>query len=213
MTPEEHTRLRQHRITASRAADLLSENYKTWNRLARNMREEPTRTLGRKCGVPSLDWGIDNEPLVRAMVWEENPVWDIEPVGFQVFHGEHPLLTKHVGASPDGYIPQAGWGYEGKAPMDPEIHQRYVDAGVAPEEYVPQIQFSLWVTGWPGWVFASGDPRRHDAGRLMTVIVHPDRRLHDRFEELSLRFLESYTAGEEFKPIKATAATFREMFK
>lgn len=126
--------------------------------------------------------------------------------------GREAILTAHVGASPDGFIPQAGWGYEGKAPFDPEIHDRYLSQNRVPDEYVPQIQFSMWVTGWPGWVFASGDPRRRDHGRLFVTCTKPDLAMHRRFEELSLRFLETYLAGEEFKAVSATAATFTKMF-
>lgn len=217
MTPEEHTRLRQHRITASRAKDLLSENFKTWNRLARDMREEPTRILGQKCGVPALDWGTENEPKVRAMVWEQNPGWDIENVGFQTMvsresTGYPQMIVDHVGASPDGWIPQIGFGYEGKAPFNPENHNYYLSLGMVPELYVPQVQWSLWVTGWPGWVFASGDPRRNDDGRLMVAKMIPDPAMHQRFVELSIRFLESYLAGEDFKAVSSTASTFTKMF-
>lgn len=120
---------------------------------------------------------------------------------------------RHCGASPDGIILPGGWGYEGKCPYDPEIHNGYLTNGVLPKEYVPQVQWSLWVTGWPRWVFASGDPRRNDGGRLFVIEVEPDAALHQRFEELATRFLETYLTGEDFKPLARTAAAFEEMFK
>ncbi len=119
---------------------------------------------------------------------------------------------KHVGASPDGIILPMRWGYEGKCPYDTEIHDRYLIEGVLPKEYVPQVQWSLWTTGWPRWVFASGDPRRHDGGRVFILEVGPDFDLHQKFEELAVRFLETYTTGEEFKPVGTSAAALKEMF-
>lgn len=220
MTPEEHAGLRQHCLTASRAKRLLSENYKTWNTLAKEMRSEQ-RVLGSAPpSIPSLHWGVTHEPWLRAELWERNPGWEIEPVGFlrlvprgAVSTGYPQILLDHCGASPDGRILPHGWGYEGKCPYDPAIHARYVEEGKVPKEYYPQVQWSLWVTGWPRWIFASGDPRRDDGGRLMVMPVLPDLELHQKFEELAIRFLETYLAGEDFKPLTATAAAFSEMFK
>lgn len=220
MTPEEHAQSRQHCLTASRAKRLLSENYKTWNTLAKEMRAEQ-RVLGQAPkSIPSLHWGVEHEPWLRAEVWERHPEWEIEPVEFQtmvsrgaISTGFPQILMPHVGASPDGRISPAGWGYEGKCPYDAEIHARYLEHGGVPPEYVPQVQWSMWVTGWPKWVFASGDPRRTDGGRLLVVLVEPDPKLHEKFEELSIRFLETYLTGEEFKPLNANAAALREMFK
>lgn len=127
--------------------------------------------------------------------------------------GTERLFIRHVGASPDGLILPNRWGYEGKCPYDPEIHAGYLAGGVLPKEYVPQVQWSLWVTGWPRWVFASGDPRRKDGGRLFVIEVAPDVALHQRFEELAAKFLETYLTGEDFKPLATTAAAFDEMFK
>lgn len=222
LAPEEHAAARQHRLTASRAADLLSGNYKTWNHLARNMRE-PQRILGKKCGVPSLDWGVDNERQIRAWTWERHPEWHIMRGGFIPYHDQsHPLFAKHCGCTPDGIIHgYAGrehytWGYEAKAPYDPEIHLSYVRKKQVPEKYWPQVQFSLWCAGpaLPVWVFATGDPRVAiaDEERYFDTGVVPDPEVHARISDMASRFLEGYTAGEEFRPLRATAAAFDKMF-
>jgi hypothetical protein len=213
VTPGEHAQLRQHCLTASRAKRLLTGSYKVWNTLAKEMRAEQ-RVLGRAPkSIPSLHWGVKHEPWLRAEVWERYPAWEIEPVEFQMFHGEHPLLSRHCGASPDGRVLPRGWGYEGKCPYDPEIHAGYLERTTVPEEYIPQVQWSLWVTGWPGWIFASGDPRRTDDGRLLVRAAEPDLAMHQKFEELATRFLESYLAGESFQPVSGSAAKLAEMFK
>lgn len=222
MTPEEHARSRQHCLTASRAKRLLSGNYKTWNTLAKEMRAEQRILGSAPPSIPSLHWGTTHEPWLRAEIWEAYPEWEIEKAEFQMLNGDVPrgtvstgfpqILLEHCGASPDGLILPMGWGYEGKCPYDPEIHARYVEHGGVPPEYVPQVQWSLWVTGWPKWVFASGDPRREDGGRLVVRLVEPDLEMHQRFEELATKFLETYLTGEDFKPVTATAATFNKMF-
>jgi hypothetical protein len=213
MTPEEHAQSRQHCLTASRAKRLLSGNYKTWNTLAKEMRAEQRILGSAPPSIPSLHWGVSNEAWVRATVWEDHPEWDIEPAGFQLFHAEHPLFSRHCGASPDGIIRPLGWGFECKAPYDAEIHAKYLEDREIPKEYVPQVQWSLWVTGWPKWLFASGDPRRQDMGQIVVRLAEPDLAMHEQFEVLASRFLESYLQGEEFRPVPATARTFDEMFK
>jgi len=203
---------RQHRLTGSRAADLMSGSYKVWNTLARAMRgEQPI--LGQKCGIPPLDWGIQYEPMVRGWVWERHPEWDIEAPDLVLYHDqEHPLFGPHVGCSPDGLILPVHWGLETKAPYNPEIHLSYVREGVLPEQYKPQVQFCLWASGWARWLFVSGDPRVEDDERYVEIEVLPDLAYHARIEELAGEFLEGYLAGEEFRPRAMSAAAIDAMF-
>lgn len=206
------TDLRRHRLTGSRAADLMTGNYKVWNRLAWDMRSEQP-ILGQKRGIPPLDWGIDNEPRVRAWCWERHPEWEIERVEFQPYHDQtHPLFADHVGCSPDGLIRPDGWGLEVKAPYNPANQLAYCRAGILPDIYVPQVQWCLWATGWPRFVFASGDPRIEDDERYFEIVVEPDLAYHARLEELATEFLEGYLSHEEFRPRAMTAATLDSMF-
>lgn len=204
---------RRHRLTSSRAEALMSGSYKQWNTLAWDMRgEQPT--LGRKSGVPALDWGIDHEAWVRAQAWERHPEWDdVERPGLVLHHDRrHPLFANHCAATPDGHILPMGWGLETKAPYSPAIHLSYVRSGTVPEQYWAQVQWSLWCTGWERWVFASGDPRIDDGEQYMDVVVAPDPAYHARIADMATRFLEGYLAHEEFQPLRPTAAAFSKMF-
>lgn len=206
---------RRHRLTSSRAEALLSGSYKQWNTLAWDMRGEQPM-LGQKCGIAPLDHGIEYEPWVRAQVWAAHPEWDdIEKPGLILHHDrEHPLFSQHCAATPDGIIRPIGWGLETKAPYSPAIHLGYARSGQLPEEYRPQVQWSLWVTGWDYWLFASGDPRLDpdDPERVVELVVKPDPAYHARIADMALRFLEGYLAHEEFKPRTYSAAQLDAMF-
>lgn len=212
LEPAEHAAARRHRLTASRAADLMTGSYRVWNRLAWDMRGEQ-RILGQKSGVPALDWGIEHERQVLAWVWERHADWDIERGGLLLHHDrEHPLFSRFCACSPDGVrIADETWGIEVKAPFNPEIHLRYVRSGRVPEEYDAQIQFSLWCSGYPRWLFVTGDPR-FDDNRYMELAVEPDPVYQARLTELATEFLEGYSAGDEFKPRQPSAANFDKMF-
>ena len=58
-----------------------------------------------------------------------------------------------TGCSPDGLLPD-GTGLEIKSPQAPN-HLRYLLEGTVPEDYLPQVHFSMFVTGAPSWTFVS----------------------------------------------------------
>jgi len=58
-----------------------------------------------------------------------------------------------VGASPDGLIDDIG-GIEIKCPAI-HTHVGYLLAGKIPNDYIPQVNGCLWVTGRVGWEFLS----------------------------------------------------------
>lgn len=58
-----------------------------------------------------------------------------------------------IGCSPDGLIGD-DCGLELKAPQPP-AHLKYLIANEVPKEYLPQVHFSMLVTGRPRWMFVS----------------------------------------------------------
>jgi len=58
------------------------------------------------------------------------------------------------GCSPDGVVVGENAGVEIKA-LRMENHVGYLREGIIPDSYIVQIQFSLFVTGWPLWYFVS----------------------------------------------------------
>jgi putative phage-type endonuclease len=114
----------------------------------------------------SLQWGVDNEPLARE-AYEIKTGEFVNEIDFII----HPNYD-YVGISPDGLIGDDGL-IEIKCPKSPEIHlQRFING--VPEEYVPQIQGALWVTG-RSWIdFVSFDPDTTDQFKLLVIRVEPD---------------------------------------
>jgi hypothetical protein len=78
-----------------------------------------------------------------------------------------------IGFSPDGLIGDEG-GIEIKCPQ-PAKHIEYLLNGVVPEDYVLQVQFSLYVSGRAWWKFLSYS-RQFPA---LVVHVEPDPKLQD----------------------------------
>jgi exodeoxyribonuclease (lambda-induced) len=56
------------------------------------------------------------------------------------------------GCSPDGMI--GDMGLEIKCPQSPN-HVKYLLSGTIPDDYIPQVQFSMYVTGSAQWRFLS----------------------------------------------------------
>lgn len=111
-------------------------------------------------------WGRDVEDFARQE-YELTTGVQVEQVDF-IDHPQHDF----VGCSPDGLVGEDG-GLEIKCPKDSAVHLERFLEGV-PEEYVPQIQGGLWVTGRLWWDFASYDPRMPESHRLLVIRVKRD---------------------------------------
>ena len=64
-----------------------------------------------------------------------------------------------AGASPDGIIDLEG-GIEIKNPTSP-VHLATLLDGMS-DDYLPQVQGAMWITGYDWWDFVSYDPRMPD---------------------------------------------------
>lgn len=171
-TPEWHSE-RAGRFTGSKFCDVMARNKKDgkplkayhdliWQLVVERM------TKQQEMGLDSyaLRWGKEVEPFARD-AYERQTGYFVEQVGFIV----HPKYD-FVGASPDGLIEDVG-GLEMKAPKNSGIHlERYIEG--VPEEYIPQIQGGLWVTGRKWWSFVSYDPRMPPSHRLLIINVERD---------------------------------------
>lgn len=88
-----------------------------------------------------------------------------------------------AGCSPDGLMEDRQIGIELKCP-EPHTHCRYVCEGVVPNNYLAQVHGSLYVTGFPQWVFMSycvGMPPLH-------VVVKRDEAICDEIEKAIAKF-------------------------
>lgn len=95
-----------------------------------------------------------------------------------------------IGCSPDGVLIDELGGLELKCPKL-ETHIRYVLDGVVPQDYVMQVQFSLYVTQWPVWYFMSF--RRNFPP--LVVKVEPDEKIQKAIKEALGIFFENYDAA------------------
>lgn len=77
-----------------------------------------------------------------------------------------------VGCSPDGLI--ADGGVEIKCPTAP-VHCKYLDRGEVPGDYLPQVHFSMFVTGAPWWKFVS----YHRRFPKLVKVVERDEKIQD----------------------------------
>lgn len=166
-------KLRAGKFTGSRFVDLTARNKKTGAKLKSFNDAVWDVVVERMTGQPqdgvnsySLQWGKDVEPFALE-------AYELATGNFvtKASFIEHPQFS-FAGCSPDGLIDEDG-GLELKCPKDSAIHlARWIDG--VPEEYVPQVQGSMWVTGREWWDFASYDPRTRPKLRLMKVRVYRD---------------------------------------
>lgn len=121
----------------------------------------------------AMQWGIDNEPIARAM-YEIHSGNDVEQVGFIL----HPDI-KMTGASPDGLVSEDGL-VEIKCP-NTATHIDYLLGGVPPNQYHNQMLWQMECTGRKWCDFVSFDPRMPEEMQLFIVRLNRD---DDRIVEI-----------------------------
>jgi putative phage-type endonuclease len=173
---------RAGKFTGSKFVDVLARNKKTgeplkayhdliWQIVVERMTGQPVEGANGY----ALQWGTDVEPFAReAYEFETGNI--VTESGF-VLHPKYDF----VGASPDGLIGKL-LGLEMKCPKNSAVHLERFISGV-PEEYIPQIQGSMWVTGRECWDFVSFDPRMPESHRLLIIPVDRDEKIIQQIEE------------------------------
>lgn len=175
------------RFTGSRFVDVLARNKRTgeklkaWHSLCWQVACE--RLTGVQDEGPdgyALRWGREVEPFAReAYEFETGHI--VEEVGF-ITHPAYPM----AGCSPDGLIGADG-GIEMKSPKSSLVHLERLVTGI-PDEYVPQVQGCMWVTGREWWEFVSYDPRMPEPHRLFVQRIERDEQF---ISELAAAVLEA----------------------
>ncbi len=112
------------------------------------------RITGKKkngyCGG-SMQRGTELEPEARSFL-QLTTGREIEQVGLCYFDERKDRLC-----SPDGLMQSEREGLEIKCP-EFDAHYEYVKAGVLPTKYFPQVQGSMYITGFEKWHFLSYYP-------------------------------------------------------
>ena len=70
-------------------------------------------------------------------------------------------LTPWAGASLDVLNEDLRIGGEIKCPTNPEVHLKAI-SGLVPDYYMPQLQWSMYCTGFDSWEYISFCPENHD---------------------------------------------------
>jgi putative phage-type endonuclease len=161
---------RQGRITASRFADVLTrgrskdeEFGKTALSYAYEIVAEAITGEHKNITAPALEWGISYEHDAKTE-YEMQTFNKVQETGYVEF-------DNMIGGSPDGLVDLDGI-IEIKCPFSPVNHLLNYINHKAPEEYVPQIQGYLMITGRKWCDFISYDVRFNDK---KIVIVRVDR--------------------------------------
>lgn len=178
---DEWRNLRLGRFTGSRFAGVLAKSKRDGKPL--KARDDLIWTIATEriqgyqeqgTSSYSLQWGIDNEAFARE-AYELKTGFFVDEIAF-IQHKE----LDYAGVSPDGIIGSDG-GLEIKCPKSPQIHLQSFLYGV-PEEYVPQLQGFLWVTGRKWIDFVSYDPNTKDALKLLIIRVYRDEEFINNLE-------------------------------
>lgn len=176
---------RAGKFTGSRFVDVMARNKRTgeplkayhdliWQVVVERMTGQP---VDGASGY-ALQWGEDVEPFAReAYEFETGSI--VNEGGFIV----HPKY-EFAGCSPDGLVGNDK-GIEMKCPKSSAVHLERFIYGV-PDEYIPQIQGCMWVTGRESWDFVSFDPRMPESHQLLIIQVERDEAFIEGLEKAVL---------------------------
>jgi predicted phage-related endonuclease len=157
---EEWLKARLGVITASQAHDLMLDSRSKTPKYKEARRSYMNQLIGEVCtgyseeiNAKALEWGKTNEDAA-VLAFEFASGKQVEKIGL-VYKDE----SKRAGASADFKIVDENCGGENKCPITPKVHIDFLLCGEIKPEYITQVQFGLWVTGWDLWFFTSYHPR------------------------------------------------------
>lgn len=169
---------RMGKVTASNVNNILNLNGDL--RTGETPRSYMYKLLAERLeGVPmqshcsfEMQWGIDHEDEARKWYELDQDV-SVKRVGF-AFKDE----TRRAGASPDGLM-----NLKGLEIKCPQAHTaiKYVLDGVLPNDYLHQVQFSMWVCDMDFWDFVVYHPSPQIPNMVLTVAAN--RELHEKYDE------------------------------
>ena len=187
---EEWFKARAGLITASKADALLTPLFKVKEGKA-------VATLISKCLAERWLGGPLPEDQINALPMEYGSILESEArPAYTLLTGQEVrevgLITDDAGAcgaSPDGLIGD-DCGIEIKCPNS-STHIKYLLAGKVPDDYLVQVHFSLFVSGFTRWIFMSY--RRTMPALVLTV--ERDEKIQDQIEEAVESFKSKLAVG------------------
>lgn len=148
-------KVRAGKVTGSELKNLITEGLSIRGWKTQMPQSYLHRKLAEKWRGEALQSFQGNQQTDQGVLWEDRArkhfasflEADIETVGGIESDDER------CWCSPDGIIGETT-GLEIKCP-NADTHVGWLLAGGMPEEHVLQVQFSLWVSGFPAWHFLS----------------------------------------------------------
>lgn len=138
-----------------------------------------------------LRWGKENEEAARIIFEFENDEV-VTSVPF-IYKDE----SMRCGISPDGLC-SSGRGLELKCPYTSAQYIKFLIGGAdaVKSEYMAQVQYSMWITGYTEWYFSNFDPRlKRD--NIHTIIISRDNEMMDLFDEKIPSFINKMDTALE----------------
>ena len=177
-------------VTASEADALLTPLFEI--RKGENVDKYVSKKVAEQWAGPDPDEEFSSFATEQGQILEAEARGELErrmdmpitEVGF--------ILTDdgRAGASPDGLFDLAtGPGLELKCPQQTN-HVYWQDLDRVPKDYIVQVHFSLYVTGFTEWIFASY--RR--AFPPFVINVKRDQRIQDQVAKAMALFTEAFDA-------------------
>ena len=135
----------------------------------------------------SLEYGKVNEDAARA-AYEFETGHKVQQIGFIYGQG------RRIGVSPDGIIPSIKKGLELKCPITGKVHADFLCNEKIKPEYIYQVQFSLYVSEYETWDFASFNPS-FKSNMLKIVTIEKDPKVFERFANELPEFISDLDAA------------------
>lgn len=186
---------RAGRVTASKVSDALAKTQKGESAVRVKYLEQIAAEIitgkpqGSSFTNAAMQTGTEREPVARSM-YESIYGMMVEEVGLVL----HPTIERGA-ASPDGLVGTSGC-IEIKCPMA-TTHMNYWADGVAPANYMNQMQWVMACTGRDWCDFISYHPDFDEETQLFVVRVPRDEKRIAEMEEGVLKFLDE--AGQIVK--------------
>jgi hypothetical protein len=183
------------RITASKIADVMNFLKPTKAELESGERREGAERRNYRADLvserltlqptehyvsPYMDWGSEHENDARR-AYELRAGVMVDQTGFVL----HPSFD-YAGSSPDGLVDDGG-GVEIKCPQR-STHLGYLEAGIVPEEYQPQMYFNMICCERQWWDFVSYHPHFPREIQLFVCRLNYNRAECDSINDHVLRF-------------------------
>lgn len=145
-----------------------------------------TGLIPEQVSFKQAEWGHMGEGLARD-AYEARNLSIITQAGL-IYKDE----SLRCAISPDGLDMDASKGLEIKNPFTTQVHIHTLLNGVIKPEYIPQCQYSMWVTGWKEWDFCSHDHRMRGKpeNRLHVITIERDEEIMKQLDKKVPEFIK-----------------------